>query len=83
MSKPCEHLKGIPLDPMPEGGCEECLEMGDTWLHLRYCVACGHNNMDEDAAVGQIAMGLGERQQKIEEMDRPRHWLWSALLFWH
>lgn len=41
MSKPCEHLENIPLDPMPEGGCEDCLAMGDTWVHLRYCVTCG------------------------------------------
>jgi len=26
---------------MPEGGCEACLEIGDTWVHLRFCVACG------------------------------------------
>ncbi len=38
----CPHLENVPLVPMPEGGCEECLVMGDTWVHLRFCVACGH-----------------------------------------
>lgn len=42
MTAPCDHLEDLPLDPMPEGGCEECLRTGDTWVHLRYCVACGH-----------------------------------------
>ena len=23
-------------------GCEECLQMGDTWVHLRRCLDCGH-----------------------------------------
>ena len=23
-------------------GCEECLKMGDTWVHLRGCLICGH-----------------------------------------
>ena len=23
-------------------GCEECLAMGDTWVHLRLCRTCGH-----------------------------------------
>jgi uncharacterized UBP type Zn finger protein len=23
-------------------GCEECLAMGDTWVHLRLCLTCGH-----------------------------------------
>ena len=42
MSAPCEHLENIPLVDMPSGGCEDCLAIGDTWVHLRYCVACGH-----------------------------------------
>src|ERR1700746_638806 len=23
-------------------GCEDCLKMGDTWVHLRLCRTCGH-----------------------------------------
>ena len=23
-------------------GCEECVKMGDTWVHLRECLVCGH-----------------------------------------
>ena len=23
-------------------GCEECLQMGSTWVHLRLCLSCGH-----------------------------------------
>ncbi len=23
-------------------GCEECLKLGDTWVHLRICLSCGH-----------------------------------------
>ena len=41
MSAPCQHLENVPNELMPEGGCGECLEMGDTWFHLRYCVDCG------------------------------------------
>ena len=24
------------------GGCEECLQTGDRWVHLRICLTCGH-----------------------------------------
>ena len=41
MSAPCQHLENLPLVPMPQEGCTECISMGDTWVHLRYCVACG------------------------------------------
>jgi hypothetical protein len=39
----CEHLEhaGNPAPRTPEG-CEECLAMGDTWIHLRLCLECGH-----------------------------------------
>ena len=38
----CEHLDQInDVSPSAEG-CEECLKMGDTWVHLRECLSCGH-----------------------------------------
>ena len=30
-----------PITPSGDG-CKECLEMGDSWVHLRVCLACGH-----------------------------------------
>ena len=38
----CTHLDKI-KNPKPHtNGCEECLKMGDTWVHLRLCEQCGH-----------------------------------------
>src|SRR5215467_3044193 len=38
----CSHVKEI-RDVKPSGkGCKECLAMGDTWVHLRECLICGH-----------------------------------------
>ena len=38
----CTHLDQV-LDVRPRTrGCEECLKIGDTWVHLRLCRACGH-----------------------------------------
>lgn len=41
MNPPCAHLAEIPAGPLTEGGCEECLAVGDTWVHLRMCLECG------------------------------------------
>ena len=39
----CSHLFEIGnVTPRTPNGCEECLKMGDRWLHLRLCVTCGH-----------------------------------------
>lgn len=40
----CEHMVSAPV-PEPDArtaGCEECLAIGQTWVHLRKCVTCGH-----------------------------------------
>jgi uncharacterized UBP type Zn finger protein len=40
---PCEDAAGI-KNPVPHTreGCEDCLRIGDTWVHLRLCEECGH-----------------------------------------
>ena len=38
----CSHLGMIrPVRPSARG-CEDCLRSGDTWVHLRVCLTCGH-----------------------------------------
>lgn len=39
----CSHLDHIrPVTPRTPQGCEECLKLGDPWVHLRLCLECGH-----------------------------------------
>jgi hypothetical protein len=38
----CTHLSHIHKVTPHTKGCEECLKMGDTWVHLRLCMECGH-----------------------------------------
>lgn len=43
MSTECKHLGEIQeVSPRTPEGCEECLKMGDRWMHLRLCETCGH-----------------------------------------
>jgi uncharacterized UBP type Zn finger protein len=43
MENKCSHLNQIKnVKPKTPEGCEECLQMGDTWVHLRLCLTCGH-----------------------------------------
>ena len=38
----CKHLGQI-RDVTPSAdGCEDCLQIGATWVHLRLCLECGH-----------------------------------------
>jgi uncharacterized UBP type Zn finger protein len=42
MAARCTHLRFVKTDQAKSSGCEECLAMGDTWVHLRLCRDCGH-----------------------------------------
>jgi hypothetical protein len=38
----CSHLDTV-RDVTPSAdGCEDCLRIGGTWVHLRVCQTCGH-----------------------------------------
>jgi hypothetical protein len=37
------HLSWIrDVGPRTPQGCEECLQVGSPWVHLRLCLTCGH-----------------------------------------
>ena len=44
----CHHFDHVNLKDVPGAsasyakGCEECIAMGDSWVHLRECLVCGH-----------------------------------------
>jgi uncharacterized UBP type Zn finger protein len=42
MAKQDPHLSQI-RDVTPSSkGCEDCLQIGGRWVHLRLCLSCGH-----------------------------------------
>jgi uncharacterized UBP type Zn finger protein len=46
----CPHLSTIDKTVRPHTkGCEECLAMGDEWVHLRLCMQCGHVGCCDDS----------------------------------
>lgn len=39
----CSHTDQIAdVTPGTPQGCQECLESGSRWVHLRVCLTCGH-----------------------------------------
>ncbi len=39
----CSHLDHLTaVEPATPDGCQDCLITGDTWIHLRLCMDCGH-----------------------------------------
>ena len=77
-SVPCSHLDQIhDVTPDPPHGCKECLEMGDTWVHLRICLTCGHvgccdSSRNRHATKHFHATG----HPIIRSFERGENWAW-------
>jgi Zn-finger in ubiquitin-hydrolases and other protein len=39
---PCEHLAHAHDLHPKQHLCEDCVKTGDSWVHLRICLTCGH-----------------------------------------
>jgi uncharacterized UBP type Zn finger protein len=35
-------LGQIAVTSTPKNACDECVQLGDSWVHLRLCLVCGH-----------------------------------------
>ena len=76
----CPHLDAITTVTPSARGCEECLQMGSEWLHLRLCRSCGHVGCC-DQSPGRHATKHFEasRHPIIEGYDPPEGWGWCYI----
>jgi len=42
MAENCTHLKQVKIEKTNKHVCEGCIKIGDSWVHLRLCLTCGH-----------------------------------------
>ncbi len=72
-----EHLKKV--KPLTKG-CEECLQSGDAWVHLRMCLECGHvgccdSSKNRHARAHFHAAG----HPLIQSAERGEDWRWCYI----
>ena len=77
MSHTCKHVRLV-RDVSPRTrGCEECLAIGQAWVHLRLCRECGHVGCC-DQSIGRHATGHFHEtgHPVMEGYDPPEGWGW-------
>jgi uncharacterized UBP type Zn finger protein len=42
MAETCTHMDQVKFTSTKKHTCEECVKLGDTWVHLRLCLVCGN-----------------------------------------
>jgi uncharacterized UBP type Zn finger protein len=78
MTTTCTHLDQIKIDP-PETveGCEDCLRMGGTWVHLRTCLTCGHVGCcDSSPNRHASAHARSSAHPIVESAEAGETWCW-------
>jgi uncharacterized UBP type Zn finger protein len=73
----CTHLNEIRKVHPSGTGCKECLEMGDTWVHLRLCLSCGHVGCCDSSKNKHATRHFRESHHPIIQSFQPgEDWRW-------
>ena len=77
MAEPCEHLADLELEEFEQTGCVECLKIGGTWVHLRYCVECELIRCCDDSPNRHARKHAEEDGHPVIRSAEPgEHWAW-------
>ena len=80
MEQRCTHLSHIHNVSPSADGCEECLRMGDTWVHLRECLECGHVGCCDDSKNRHATKHFRATQHPIMTSIEPgENWSWCYI----
>src|SRR4028119_76549 len=73
----CTHLDQI-RDVKPSAqGCEEFLQMGDSWVHLRECLSCGHVGCCDSSKNKHATKHFRATEHPIVKSFQPgEDWIW-------
>ncbi len=73
----CTHLNMIRTVTPSADGCEDCLRIGDTWVHLRICMTCGHVGCCDDSKNRHARKHYHHSGHPIVRSFEPgEDWLW-------
>ena len=74
---PCSHLDQIKPVKARTDGCEECLKLGDTWVHLRLCLTCGHVGCCDSSKNTHATKHFGQTHHPLIQSLQPgENWMW-------
>jgi CPA1 family monovalent cation:H+ antiporter len=74
----CEHIEeaGHP-DPRTPEGCEECLKIGGSWVHLRLCLTCGQVGCCDSSPNRHATKHYHATHHPVIRSFQPgEHWRW-------
>jgi uncharacterized UBP type Zn finger protein len=74
----CTHLDQIrDVTPSTTEGCEDCLRIGSSWVHLRLCLSCGHVGCCDSSPNRHAHRHADDERHPIAQSFQPgENWRW-------
>ena len=73
----CTHLGEIQDVSPSADGCEDCLKIGDRWVHLRICLICGHAGCCDNSKNKHATRHYHQTGHPlIQSLEPGEAWLW-------
>ncbi len=75
----CSHVDEVQILELPESiaGCEECLKIGSSWVHLRMCLSCGKIGCCDSSPNRHASRHAHEESHAIARSAEPGEtWAW-------
>ncbi len=80
MAQTCTHLDEIKIRHTNKHGCEECLKTGDSWVHLRLCLTCGHVGCCDSSKNKHATKHFHTSQHPlIRSIESGESWMWCYI----
>ena len=77
MAAECTHTDEIRITEPTKHVCEECVRMGDTWVHLRMCLTCGQVGCCDSSKNKHASRHFRETQHPmIRSVEADEGWVW-------
>jgi len=77
MNTACEHINTAKNAEPKSDGCDACLAMGDSWVHLRLCLACGNVGCCDSSKNKHASMHFRQTRHPVIRSFQPgEDWRW-------
>ena len=73
----CAHLDQIKIRNTRKHECEDCVKIGDTWVHLRLCLDCGHVGCCDSSKNKHATKHFRATSHPlVRSIERGESWIW-------
>jgi len=77
MPSACSHLDSIKFTSPSQHVCEDCVKTGDSWVHLRLCLECGHVGCCDNSKNKHATKHFhGTQHPLIRSIEPGEAWVW-------